>query len=195
MLAGCDVATTDAGENACDTTLEQGAPDGSFNSCGQCIDATYLPLSGNGPALWGLNEVVELEPSAGDTADAYAVIVSLNLGGCVIASDPTHGQACGLDLMAIDACGWQTCAPLCPVPAAGSMSAENALFNCFNAAATGACAEYTAAAQSDCAPLSNHQGTGVYDKCVALVNEDQFLTDGGPTESSEQQLITLMCGN
>jgi len=191
-LGGCAVATTDAGQNACDTTLTAGAAtDGGANACGNCY-LTFLIPGQPFPAKWGYELILGVEATAGDPTSAYEVNAGPNAGGCVMAADPAKGTACGMDLMALNACEFAVCLPLCAIPQ--SSTDFSSLQNCTSAVDTGACASYLAKAKADCAGESTATGTGPYDKCIALINQDINQGDAAPTATSESALIGLLCG-
>jgi hypothetical protein len=214
--AACLTSNTDAGVNACDDLPFVGAPDGAVNSCGACLgDDTFIPVTGNAPAQWGLNFGVILTSAVGDTnpADLQAVTVGYNPGACIWAADPTNAtvRKCALDQMALEDCVFSICLPLCPVDltgADGDIDAQiNALYGCENATVMGACAGYNTAANTDCAALSNTDMTGVVNRCGNLENQDENtpedemsnggmpLADAGTaTLASEETLLGLVCG-
>ncbi len=195
-------ATTDAGLNAaCGDTGSLGAPDGSLNACGQCIEGTVLVPGEPVPPEWGFELLVTLVPALGDVADGYTVNMGPELGACVYAAGGAEGHACGLDLMAADACTYSLCDPLCPVPQPATPSgpfneeALAALQNCFSAVAMGACAEFVTKEETDCAALHNISGTGPLDVCQRLVGQADQNPDAGPaTAAGYLQLIELACG-
>ena len=200
-LGGCDVATTDAGQNACDTTFTTGAPDGSVNSCGSCYFTQILPV-GAQPTQWGYDFLIVFEPTVGDTNqnDWGALNLGPNLGACVAGADKSAtGQACGKALMTLNACEFAVCLPVCPVSGINSNNPSttdiDAFFSCNQAADMGACATYVTALQTACATEVNDAGTGVYDKCLALTDQNIGL-DGSPaaTAASNSAAIGLVCG-
>ncbi len=193
MLAGCDVATTDAGQNACDTLFEVGAPDGSLNTCGACAEATVLVPGQAGSATWGLYVFYGFETVLGDTtpADLNYLNLGYDLGACILA-ESSSAAACGLDVMGQEACIAAVCLPLCILPENYTQDDITNFQNCEDTAAVGACSAYTTAANSDC---GSGAALTAYNTCNALVNQDGFVNDAAPpTSSSEEQLINLVCG-
>ena len=192
--AACDVATTMAGQDACNNTLTAGSgSDGGLNSCGECIEAAAIEAAGT-TTTWGPLEFIALEPSVGDATDQFFVNAGFNFGGCIIGKSPSAGLACGLDEQAADACAYEVCLPLCAVPDTNPLNQAdvNALFECVNTveAEGGACAEFITRAQADCAPVAD-----VFNSCVALYDQDSQIGDAGaPTKSSEAEYLTLVCG-
>lgn len=196
-LGQCAVATTDAGQNACDDTLSQGAPDGHVNSCGECF-ITPIPPVGNSSTDWGYDLYVFFEPKLGDSADAFPEPYGPNLGGCVMGADKSAaGQACGKDIMAVTACELATCLPLCPVANTAPLNQAqvSAFLACTHTVDEGACQSYVTSANTDCAGESNASGTGPLDQCSALISQDEGRSaDAANTAASNSALIGLLCG-
>lgn len=196
-LAGCALPSSDAG--ACAATLTAGAAtDGGANSCGACYN-TVIPPVGNSPGAWGYYLLIGFEPSVGDWADAFLVGGGMNLGGCIMATDPSaEGQACGADIMGLLACEMAVCLPVCAVPDPGpgnplDPAALAAMQSCWQLAETGACATWLGQADVDCE--AGDAEASAYSACSALVDQDEGQPDAGaPTEASEAQLLGLLCG-
>ncbi len=171
--------------------------DGGFNSCGDCY-TTHVEPVGNSPPLWGFNIRIYIEPTVGDSADAFAVDYGLNVGGCVLGSDPT--SACGLDIMALDACSLAICLPVCAIPNPGpGNDLDPTALAAFDAclmneqSGTGACAPYVLAVGTDCE--TTDAAASILSQCSALASQDDGQAGSpAPTEASEVELLGLICG-
>jgi hypothetical protein len=196
-LATCESLGGDAG--ACSSLVAAGvAPDGGISACAACYE-TYVPPAGNGPAAWGYSIVMGVEPDVGDVAGAYGVGGGINVGGCVMATDPSDaGQTCGREIMGSVACELAVCLPLCPVPTPApgqplDPAALAALETCWQLAQQGACAEWADGALAACSGADTE--TAALGECAALVGQDEGLPDASPpTEASRAELLELLCG-
>ena len=169
-----------------------------MNSCGACYN-TVIPPASSGPSAWGYYLLLGFEPSVGDSEDAFLVGGGMNLGGCIMATDPSAaGQSCGVDIMGMVACEMAVCLPVCAVPDPGPGNpldpvALGAMQSCWQAAETGACATWLEQADLDCS--AGDAEASAYDACTSLVQQDEDQPDAAPpTEASEAQLLALLCG-
>jgi hypothetical protein len=204
----CEVTAAANTAPYCETWFTQGAPDGTFNDCGQCALGTVVAPGVNPPALLGWDLVVAIQPSLGDTAGEYDLGFGPEIGVCVYSAGGEPAHSCGLDLMALDACSAEICATYCAIPSPGDAgildsAAVNALDGCLDivSAPGGACGRYATASNADCMPFTNTQGTGVYDKCGRLIEQFsnvggmELIPDAGPaTAQGVAQLLELACG-
>ena len=187
--------TTDAGINVCDAYIS--VPDGNFNTCGNCVEGTTIIPGQPIPASWGSDIIGAVYGTLGDEGSLYLVNIGANFGGCVVGADPVAGRTCGLAAMAVEACEFAVCLPLCPVPEAdvNNPGAFNDLVACTKAADNGACASYIATETSACQAIVNAQGTDPVSKCNVLTNVDNGVPDAGTaTAAQEEDLIGLICG-
>ncbi len=178
------------------TVITMGAPDGSLNGCGTCVQGTILEPGQPTPASWSAEVGFAPEATAGDPMSLFAAFGDgPNFGGCVLAADPVNGKQCGIDLMTITACEFAVCLPVCAVPGGSTHPDFTALSACISAADSTSCASYISALKTDCAALSNDSGTGVFDKCAKLSNIDSFDTEAGvATPTTETDFLGLLCG-
>jgi len=205
-FSSCAVAAPPPSDPYCENAFISGAPDGQFNTCGQCAYGTLIQPGMNPPALFGMNISVAFLANIGDPSSEWGPVGwEPELGSCVYSAGGAAGQKCGLDLMAIDACSLEVCLGVCAVPNPGAgqinQADADAVAHCAQLAAKGACAQYSTAAMTDCASLSNSQGTGVYNQCVELLLEtyNEFgqpqLDAGAPTTAQGvAQFLELACG-
>jgi hypothetical protein len=192
---GTDTEAPDGG-GAYSTVITTGAPDGSLNSCGNCIQGTILEPGVATPSSFAAEIAFAAYGTLGDMSTVGLYGDGPNFGGCILAADPVNGKACGIDLMTITACEFAVCLPVCTVTNGGaSQSDYAALSGCIQAADSTSCASYITKLQTDCPTLSNDSGTGVFDKCAKLANIDGGDTEAGvATATTETDLFGLMCG-
>jgi len=192
--------TTDAGIQSCLSNIFNA--DGNINNCGVCIEGTQILPDAPIPSQWGLETIVGIEPTVGDSnpADLTPVNAGFNFGACVLATGDANAKACGIDDLTVTACLFSVCLPLCAIPAAElnnpTSTTYAALNACEDAAAStgGACASYIAKEKTDCAVGRVDGGTDPISKCLALYDRDSDFDAGSSTAASESQIIGAVCG-